>query len=110
MNSLSPEMLATVDFLCGSEMNLTPYKPVASGGTDKSVIECLLTANSENCSWRSDSGDALSDFAWEALRHRIIDDDQTPSNTLLRRCFLFPETFEAIRSQRKSQPEQSKIP
>lgn len=110
INSLSPEMLATVEFLCGPEMNRTPYKLVASGGTDNSVIECLLNANRGEYSWRSDSGDASSDFAWEALRHRIIGGEQTPSDTLLRRCFLFPETFQAIRSQRKSQPEQSQIP
>ena len=109
MNSLSPEMLATVDFLCGPEMNLTPYKLVASGGTDNSVIECLLNANREKYSWRSDSGDALSDFAWEALRRRIIGGDQTPSDALSRRCFLFPETFQAIQSKRKSKPEQCKI-
>jgi hypothetical protein len=109
MNSLSPEMLATVDFLCGPEMNLTPYKLVASGGTDNSVIECLLNANREKYSWRSDSGDALSDFAWEALRRRIIGGDQTPSDELSRRCFLFPETFQAIQSKRKSKPEQCKI-
>jgi hypothetical protein len=108
--SLLPAMIATVDFLCGPEMNLTPYKLVASGGTDNSVIECLLNANKEKYSWRSDSGDASSDFAWEALRHRIIGGDQTPSDELSRRCFLFPETFQAIQSKRKSKPEQCKIP
>ncbi len=102
MNSLSPDMLATVDFLCGPEMNFTPYEPVASCGIDNSVIECLLNANREKYSWRSDRGDAFSDFAWEALRHRIIDGDQVSSRALLRRCFLFLETFQAIHSQRKS--------
>jgi hypothetical protein len=101
MNSLSANMLATVDFLCGPEMNFTPYEPVASGGMDNSVIECLLDANREKYSWRSDSGDALSDFAWEALRHRIIDMDRVSSGALLRRCFLFPEIFQAIRCQNK---------
>jgi hypothetical protein len=109
MNSLSPEMLATVDFICGPEMNLTPYKPAALGGMDNFVIERLLSANKEKCSWRSDSGDALADFAWEALRHRIINGDQASSDALLRRCFLFPETFQIIRSRRKTQTEQFKI-
>jgi hypothetical protein len=101
-NSLAPEMIAAVDFLCGLEMSFTPYEPVASSGTDNSVIDCLIQAGGEKCSWRSDSGDALADFAWEALRHRLIDEAQHPSETLLRRCFLFPETFQAIRSKRKS--------
>jgi hypothetical protein len=99
---LTTEMISTVDFLCGPEMNLTPYKPVASNGTDNSVVECLLNANSEKYSWRSDSGDALADFAWEVLRHRLVNKEQCLSKMLLRRCFLFPETFQAILSNHKT--------
>lgn len=110
MNCLSPEMIDTVDFLCGPEMNFTPYAPVASGKMDHSVIDCLLRAGEEKCSWRSDSGDALADFAWEALRHRLIDEDKDPSDTLLRRCFLFSETFQAIRSKHKTKSERTNNP
>ena len=107
-NNLMPKTFATVDFLCGPEMKFTPYKPAASSETDNSVIECLLNANREKYSWRSDSGDALSDFAWEALRQRILGQNGAYSEELLRRCFLFHETFQSIRCQPKILNEQSK--
>lgn len=104
---LAPETLATVEFLCGPEMNLTSYKLVANDGTDSLVIDYLLNANRENYSWRSDSGDAQSDFAWEALRHRIISGEEKYSQELLRRCFLFPETFQNILTLKKSENKQN---
>jgi hypothetical protein len=107
-DNLMPEMIATVDFLCGPEMVFTPYKAAASCETDISVMECLLNANREKYSWRSDSGDALTDFAWEALRQRILAQNKAYSEELLRRCFLFSETFHFIRCQPKPLNEQPK--
>jgi len=96
--SLRPDIAAAVDYLCAPEMCLTDYVPTSSPCLDGIVARYLLAAGGGTCSWRSDSGDELADLAGEALRYALLDADPIDSEMLLRRCFLFPETYAAIRN------------
>jgi hypothetical protein len=96
--SLGPDIVAAVDYLCAPEMRLTDYVPISSPCLDTVVARYLLATRGETYSWRSDSGDELADLAGEALRYALLDADSIDSATLLRRSFLFPETYHAIRN------------
>ena len=95
---ISPDVIASIDYFCGPEMRLTEYVPEFSSRLRSGVVNYLLDPGSENDSWRSDSGDELADLAGEALRYALLDADPIDSQTLLRRCFLFRETYYAIRN------------
>jgi hypothetical protein len=101
---LAPEVVRTTDFLCGPEMVLTDYRPEGVPRLDESVLGYLERAGREPGSWRSDSGDAISDLGGELLRHALLDLDGAADAGLVRRCFLFTETFEAIRRARTPGP------
>ena len=96
--SLQSDVTAAVDYLCAPEMRLTDYIPISSPCLDTRVARYLLAAGGESYSWRSDSGDEFADLAGEVLRYALINGDQIDSETLLRRCFLFPEIYYAIRN------------
>lgn len=94
---LAPEIVRTADFLCGPEMALTGYPPEGPARLDESVLGYLEHAAREPGSWRSDSGDAISDIGGELLRHALLGFSGAVDGGLVRRCFLFTEAFEAIR-------------
>jgi hypothetical protein len=95
---LAAEVIHTTDFLCGPEMALTGYRPEDAAGLDETVLGYLERAGREPGSWRSDSGDPVLDLGGELLRHVLLDNNGGTDSGLVRRCFLFTETFEAIRS------------
>jgi hypothetical protein len=97
---LSPEVIRTSDFLCGPEMALTDYRPETPPRLDESVLGYLERAGRQAGSWRSDSGDVTSDLGGEALRYALLGVQGAVDIGLLRRYFLFAETFEAIRRAR----------
>jgi len=96
--SLPSDISAAIDYLCAPEMRLTEYKPISSPCLDATVARYLLAPRGETYSWRSDSGDELADLAGEALRYALLDAEPIDSEMLLRRCFLFPESYHAIRN------------
>jgi hypothetical protein len=98
--SLAPEVISATDFLCGPEMALTEYT-VESGVDEGRVLEYLKRAATDSGSWRSDSGNVDFDFAGELDRHALLDGRKSADAELIRRCFLFPQTFEAIRAARR---------
>lgn len=97
--ALSDEVTAAVDYLCGPEMKLTPYVPVSPAKMFSKIADYIFGANTRPYSWRSDSGDALSDLAWETLRHELLESRDYENPSVLRRCFLFEETFDDILSR-----------
>jgi Sulfotransferase family len=98
--SLPPEVVRAADFLCGPEMALTEYRVESRGGPE-AVLAYLKRAADDAGSWRSDSGDVDLDFAGELQRHALLEAREADAPAALRRCFLFPETFEAIRAARR---------
>ncbi len=100
--TLPRDVADTVDFLCGPEMALTPYLPTSEKGLHPGIAAYLAHAHTEPCSWRSDSGDAEADVAWEALRHELLASGNGYAEALIRRCYLFADTFYAIRTRSHS--------
>jgi hypothetical protein len=92
-----PEPLVQVaDYFCGPEMALTRYQP-ASTPDPATVLTYLQQAAAQPGSWRSDSGDLLADFGGEMVRQVLTAATEMPNADLARRCFLFHDTFDAIR-------------
>lgn len=97
-DTLDPDIAAAVDYICAPEMSLTDYIPIAPPRLNTKVARYLTTKRGETYSWRSDSGDEIADLAGEALRYTLLDADLIYSKSLLRRFFLFSETYNAIRA------------
>ena len=97
---LPPPMVQTADYLCGPEMRLTPYRP-ADTPDPAAVLACLREAGKTAGSWRSDSGDLLTDFGGEMVRQGILASTKLPDENLMRRCYLFAETLNAIRKTKE---------
>lgn len=98
--TLPQRVVEAVDFHCGPEMALTPYRP-ASEPVPAGVLGYVEESGRAPGSWRSDSGDALSDFGGELARHALLAGGGAADGPLVRRCFLFADTFDAIRRASK---------
>ncbi len=98
-DTLPADVTRAVDYLCGPEMRLTPYAAARTEALAPAVAAYVARANAEPYSWRSDSGVAETDLAWEALRHEMLAAGQPHTGPLARRCFLFSHTLNAARSQ-----------
>lgn len=96
---LSPPMVQTADYLCGPEMRLTPYQPAVTPDP-ATVLASLREAGKTAGSWRSDSGDLLQDFGGEMVRQLLCSTNPSADDDLIRKCFLFRDTFNAIQSCR----------
>lgn len=97
--TLPPPMVQTADYLCGPEMRLTPYVP-ANTPDPAAVLVALREAGGNAGSWRSDSGDLLQDFGGEMVRQWLCSTNQSSGDDFIRKCFLFPDTLEAIKTGR----------
>jgi hypothetical protein len=93
---LTDPIIQTVDYLCGPEMMLTNYRPVTDPQPEV-VLNYLGEANHNPGSWRSDSGDAFTDFGGELLRHVLLQMKSLPDEQMTRRCFLFVDAFAEMR-------------
>jgi hypothetical protein len=96
---LPSPMIQTADYLCGPEMCLTPYRPVDTPDPS-TVLASLREAGKTAGSWRSDSGDLLTDFGGEMVRQWLCSKNQSADDNIVRKCFLFQDTFDAIQSNR----------
>ena len=96
---LPPGMVQTADYLCGPEMRLTPYRQ-ADKPDPGAVLACLRESGPTAGSWRSDSGDLLKDFGGESVRQLLCSTNESAGDDLVRKCFLFRGTFDAIQSGR----------
>lgn len=102
-SKLAPEIVKTVDFLCGPEMRLAGFEPMHSiTGPDPDVFNYLMSANKEYMNWRSDIGDLQQDYGFELFRHAMLQDGNVDDDQLLRRSFLFPEVYQqAVQAERQ---------
>lgn len=94
---LPDRVLQTADFLCSPEMRLTAYRPITEPKTTE-VLSFFIEANQNPGSWRSDSADPLFDFGSELIRHTLLESKDIADERLVRRCFLFNDTLNQIRS------------
>jgi hypothetical protein len=95
--SLAADVRRAADCLCAPEMTLTRYRPDSTEGPTRDVEQYLRRAESAPASWRSSSGNPAADFAGEVMRHELLRNPGQADAGQLRRCFLFAETFAAIR-------------
>jgi hypothetical protein len=92
---IDPAVAALVELVCGAEMRVCGY-PLESDPVDDAEILAFLRADGiRTVSWRSDSGTAESALALERARTAALGN---PAAADLRGMFLFPETYEALRS------------
>lgn len=93
---LPEKVVQAADFLCAPEMALTSYRPVSTPNPNV-LLAYLKEAGLNSGSWRSDSGDLLGDFGGELVRHVLLEKPEMQDEKLVRQCFLFRETLDAIR-------------
>jgi len=103
-DKLDPTILAAIEYLCGSDLKLVGY-PTFTDYADPAkdaegvVIEFLLKDHSGYTNWRSDLNDPLADLGLEAMRRQLL---RLPTSStdvaLVRRTFLFEETYRALRA------------
>lgn len=81
-------------------MRMSGYEPMSAVDADApSVRRAWVQADLQPGSWRSDSGDIDFDLTHEVLRHRLLIQSTAETDTaLIRRCFLFEDTYRLLRS------------
>jgi Sulfotransferase family len=99
--SLPPTTVALVELVCGAEMRVAGYKPVAPDGGVRpgpEVLAELVDENEREWSWRSDLGDPQRDFDCELTRRMMVGDIHAPLDAAgIRQAFLFPEALADLR-------------
>jgi hypothetical protein len=88
-------VVRVADFLCGPEMALTGYQTVREAHPAE-LLDFLSQAGSSHGSWSSGSGDLLVNCGGELVRRELLKCDKIPDESLVRRCFLFPDIWAAI--------------
>ena len=103
-DKLDPTTLAAIEYLCGPDLKLVGYPTFTdyadpAKDADGAVIDFLLKDHSGFANWRSDLNDPLADLGLEAMRRQLLR-LPTPSTdaALVRRAFLFEETYRALRA------------
>lgn len=97
---LSPRTIELIDFVCGPDMALHGYAPVASPSPDsRSLLRAFLEGNEAHASWRSDLGDVQQDLGFELFRRALLQSDAVPDPDTLRRSFLFEDVYEELRKR-----------
>jgi hypothetical protein len=99
-DSLSDAAIGTTELFCAPEMALSDYSPAGDDPAvpTEAIRAYIERANAAPGSWRSDCGDAAIELAFEQQRHALLQRrDPATEVDLVRRCFLFVETYEAAR-------------
>ena len=94
--ALPEPLVQAADYFCGPEMALTRYQP-ASTPDPATVLTYLQQAAAQPGSWRSDRGDLVADFGGEMVRQMLANSTDAFDTSVVRRCYLFPNTLNAIR-------------
>jgi hypothetical protein len=96
--TLEPGAATLSDLVCGPEMRLFGYEPVAqSAAGEGEALEFLLRDDRAELSWRSDLGDIQQDYGFELFRAATARSSAVMDETILRRCFLFTSVCDALR-------------
>ena len=98
--TLAGVAVAAVEFCCGPDMEMLGYEgvndPVALAA-DSRVLDFIIQDGQREASWRSDFGDPLIDYGFEAARRQMLFSSKTFDHVLVQRAFLFDEYFAALR-------------
>ena len=101
---MDTDTLALIEYLCGPDLALVGY-PTQTDYADPAkpanseMIEILLKDYAGYSNWRSDLNDPLKDLGLEATRRQLLCLNRPLADKkLIRRTFLFQETYEALRS------------
>ena len=90
---LDSRVARMVDFVCGPEMKIAGYEPSGEAGPHPSILEYLAETNDQPVNWRSDFRDPVRDYGSELVRHSVLAMGERAPADLVRRCFLFEQTF-----------------
>jgi hypothetical protein len=98
---LDPKVSKMVDFMCGPDMNVVGYEPLADDSgqwPEADILEHIIECNEAYTNWRSDLGDPQQDYGFELFRRAMLALPERPRDTnLIRRSFLFEEAFDRLR-------------
>lgn len=103
---IKPEVLDVIEYLCGPDLGLVGYPtftkyadPVVAAPSH--VMDFLLREHGSYSNWRSDLGDPLADLGLEAVRRSLLTlSEKSRDRDLVRQCFLFTETYDALHEER----------
>lgn len=98
--TLAEDAKALVEFAAGADMSARGYRADRrdKSGREADALAFLIRDHERPCSWRCDSEDPLVDFGLESARRDMLafSRDDVDEDTV-RRCFLYPEYFRALR-------------
>lgn len=97
---LPPEIIETVEFICGPEMGLFGYKPLLyqnERGPSPAVAEFMAKEYGERKAWRSDFMELEKDMGFELFRRSLLSAPRIGADReTVERCFLFQSVFSAL--------------
>jgi hypothetical protein len=114
-DNIEEEILNTIEYLCGPGLKIFGYTPLTTLSDPKAcipdtVFEYLINEHESYSNGRSDMNDPLADLGMEAIRRSLLSSPNICSNEfLLRKVFLFTETYEALHCE-KTDPFFNKLP
>jgi hypothetical protein len=104
-DTLADDAARTVELFTAPEMMLAGYQADMSVEIDDAVRDYVEQADADPGSWRSDSGNAPLELAFEERRRGLLEADASATDTdLVRRCFLFEDTYRTLRQLRRAAP------
>lgn len=102
-SKLDPIISSFIEFLCGSELKRVGYPTFTefadpSSALTNDVLDFFLQDHSFDANWRSDLKDPAFDLGIELVRRNLLSlESPCTSNELVRRNFLFQETYDDLR-------------
>ena len=100
---LPKDIWKTVELICGPEMRLLGYEPdfeLDGMKIDAEVAGYLQREYGETRAWRGDFGRLEMDYGMELFRRALLGDPPEALDTdTIRRHFLFPSVFEALKGR-----------
>ena len=98
---LDPAVVATVEFLCGPELQLCGYDlvhPDPGHNIPPEVASFLIKEGGEYTNWRTDFDDPQRDVGFEQFRRLLLHPDvRVDDPSLIRRSFLCETAYHALR-------------
>ena len=100
---LPADAIALVEFAAGIDMRARGYEPTRPLDLRKGcpqALAFLIRDGERPCSWRCDSGEPLREYGLESARRGFLEFEQEALDAdAVRRSFLYPEYFDALRRQ-----------
>jgi hypothetical protein len=102
-DNIEDKILNIIEYLCGTGLKLSVYTPLTTLSDPKAcitdtVFEHLINEHESYSNWRSDMNDPLANLGMEAILRSLLSSPNICSNeSLIRKVFLFTETYDALR-------------